>query len=226
MWILDSIRVAALRADAAHLPLMIGPVSKELLSTSSSRFPGMTEYLGKIFKHSPIMVFHSAGTFLHLLTRHIAISKIPALIKKRAGSLRMDIGVFLEFLKKRRLSSPVACLGIDPHVGEKGVIGNLDDFLKREIYNHRELVGPFAQDSFYINGKKGVLKYAGIIAPYHDAALAPWKALFGFDSVNITIGLPILRVSPDHGPAYDAVRSGSESFQSFFSCLRFIEKER
>ena len=121
----------------------------------------------------------------------------------------------------------IGVLALNPHAGEDGFIGEEENkvilpVIKDLQSKNLNLHGPLSGDTcFFKNNRKN---YDGMFCMYHDQGLSPVKTLDFFNSVNITGGLPILRVSPDHGPAFDIARKNLAKADSLVACLKFIEK--
>ena len=159
-----------------------------------------------------------------LATDHIPLSQIIEYLNKNLierklnlliKSLECDFGI-----KNPR----IAVLGINPHAGDNGVIGNEDDILIypiiKKLSNKGELVfGPFAADGFF--GSRKHLEYDAILAMYHDQGLIPFKTLTFGSGVNFTAGLNEVRTSPDHGTAFDIAGEGKADFKSFFQAILY-----
>jgi 4-hydroxythreonine-4-phosphate dehydrogenase len=153
-----------------------------------------------------------------LLTDHIPLSEVAAhlteeLIKKKIETIKQTL------IQDFSINKPkIAVLGLNPHCGDGGVIGNEDDaILKpalRKLFEKGTLVfGPFPADGFF--GSNQYEKYDAIIATYHDQGLIPFKTLSFGKGVNFTAGLNKIRTSPDHGTAYDIAGKGIADYNSF-----------
>ena len=121
----------------------------------------------------------------------------------------------------------IGILALNPHAGEEGLIGQEEKEIILPVINdlktkNLNLNGPLSGDTcFFKNNRKN---YDGMFCMYHDQGLSPVKTLDFFNSVNVTGGLPILRVSPDHGPAFDIAKENLAKADSLIACLKFIEK--
>ena len=129
------------------------------------------------------------------------------------NSLKQDFGI---------QNPKIAVLGINPHTGDKGVIGDEDDSLLRPLIKQlfdrgQQVYGPFAADGFF--GSKSYSKYDAVLAMYHDQGLIPFKALSFGKGVNFTAGLNRVRTSPDHGTAFDIAGQGKANESSFREAL-------
>jgi 4-hydroxythreonine-4-phosphate dehydrogenase len=186
--------------------LVTAPINKSAIQAESFSFPGHTDYLNQELKGEALMLMISKGLRVGLLTDHVAVKDVVATIdeeriikkiKTMNQSLVQDFGI-------RR--PKIAVLGINPHTGDNGVIGNEDDTVLRpaleKLNNSKVLVyGPYAADSFF--GSDNYKNFDAIMASYHDQGLIPFKTLSFGEGVNFTAGLDRIRTSPDHGTAYD-----------------------
>jgi len=190
--------------------LVTAPLSKEAVSRYQKGFRGHTEYLADAFKVKRFdMMFVRKDVKLSLVTRHVPLKDVSALITKKA--VLASIELMHETLKDRfHIRKPrIAVLGLNPHAGEEGLLGKEDmrrilpAILTAETKGIKAS-GPFPADTFFCHDKG----FDGIIAMYHDQGLAPLKALYFKELVNFTAGLPFVRTSPIHGTAYDIAGKG------------------
>ena len=201
------------------------PISKKLLSTSNNI--GVTEYLASkcnIYDKSEVMLIYNKKLSVSPLTTHIKIAKITKnltrqLIIKKVFSLNKS---FTKIFKKK---PKIGILGLNPHNGE--MKKNTEEvtkiipaikFLKKKGIS---ISGPLVCDTTFIDSYKN---YNVLVGMYHDQVLTPFKTLFHYDAINITLGLDYLRVSPDHGPAYDIVGKNKANSSSLQNCIQFIHK--
>lgn len=200
------------------------PLSKEwVIRSGKPNFVGHTEYLAKRFSCSTYMVMYSDIWKVLVLTTHIPLRKVvPKLKKFNWKKLFSILGSSPQFQNSR-----IGLCGINPHAGEGGKIGNEDrDILSpvvRKYSNRFKLGGPFPADSMFTEEWKG--KFDLILACYHDQGLAPFKGLVGKKGINLTLGLPFKRVSPDHGPAYEIAGKYLASPESLLECIRYFKKK-
>lgn len=202
--------------------LLTAPINKENIQSDEFDFPGHTEYLEANLEGESLMILMTDELRIGLITGHIPVSKIsetitPELIKKKVAimhnSLKNDFGI----------SKPkIAVLGLNPHCGDKGVMGKEDDELIRPtisaIKETGKLVfGPYASDGFF--GSQTHKQFDGVLAMYHDQGLAPFKALSFGNGVNFTAGLHKIRTSPDHGTGFDIAGKGVANPDSFKEAL-------
>ena len=199
------------------------PINKRLLNKSKTI--GVTEFLAsksKINNGSEVMLIHNKKLSIVPLTTHIEIKNVSNKINvnfiiKKIKTLQKD------FRKLFNKKPKIAILGLNPHNSElressvevKTIIPAISK-LKRKGFN---INGPLSSDTFFINNYK---KYDVVVGMYHDQVLTPFKALFHFDAINITLGLKYLRVSPDHGPAKDLINKNKANYLSLLKCVKFI----
>lgn len=206
--------------------VVTGPVSKSFIEKSGVSFSGHTEYIAaKIGGGDPFMMMFSEKYRVLLASTHVPVSDIMSHISHerllsvmRAGydSIRMiDVG-----------EVRIAIAGLDPHCGDDGAIGTFDrDVTHRAVADARgrgiPIEGPFAADTLFIPGTWG--RYNLVIAHYHDQGLIPFKLLAFDTGVNVTLGLPIVRTSVDHGPAFDIAGKNIASSSSMTEAIRLAK---
>ena len=187
---------------------------------------GVTEFLAlknKVNK-SEVMIIYNKKLSVVPITTHIRIKNISNILKKDLLIKKiktLNKCYFKYFKKKPR----VAVLGLNPHNSEfkknseeiKIIIPAIKD-LKKKI----NISGPYPSDTIFI--KENLKKFDVIVGMYHDQVLTPYKALFGYDAVNITFGLPYIRMSPDHGVAEDKKKLNLSNPQSLNRCIEIISK--
>jgi len=203
--------------------LVTGPINKHNIQESGFHFPGHTEYLAEKFSsHEHLMLLVSGKLRVGVATGHIPVKDVAAAITKEKIIAKLKI--FNESLKfDFNIPKPrIAVLGLNPHCGDMGVIGNEETNVIvhaiEEARNHKIMaIGPFPADGFF--GSDNFAKFDGVLAMYHDQGLAPFKALAFDTGVNFTAGLPIVRTSPAHGTAYELVGTGQASEESFRNAI-------
>jgi len=225
-YILRSLSLAHVLAKKKLVKGIINcPVNKELLR--SKKRIGVTEFLAskcKIKDNSEVMLIHNKVMSVSPITTHINIKNVSKNITKKiiiSKMLSLDKGFKKLFKKKPK----IGILGLNPHNDEysknseemKQIIPAIS-FLKKRNLN---ISGPLVSDTIFINGYKN---YNVIVGMYHDQVLSPFKALYHFDAINITLGLDYVRVSPDHGPALDLIGKNKANYISLFECIKFINK--
>ena len=219
-----SLEMVAEDLAAGKLDLMVtAPFSKEAVQKSGFDFPGHTEYLAKMAGiDEALMVLISPNLRVALVTSHIPIKQV-------SESLSVDLiyNKILTFNKSLiqdfGLGKPkIAVLGLNPHAGENGKIGEEEleviiPAIERAKSDGILAFGPFPSDGFF--GSSAISKFDGVLAMFHDQGLGPFKALAFDDGVNYTAGLPIVRTSPDHGTAFDISGRNIASPQSMRSAI-------
>ena len=199
------------------------PINKNLIKVSKKI--GVTEFFAskcKIKNSSEIMLIHNKKFSVVPLTTHISIKNIhknitTKLIIKKLMSLNKG------FKKVFKIKPKIGVLGLNPHNAElnrkseevKEIIPAISKLKKAGL----NIYGPLVADTTFVNNYK---KYNVIVGMYHDQVLAPFKTLFHFDAINITLGLNYLRVSPDHGPAVDLIGKNKANYLSLIQCIKFI----
>lgn len=202
--------------------LLTAPINKDNIFNEDFQFPGHTEYLEENFEGNSLMLLINDTLRLGLITGHIPVSKVSETITE--DLIRMKVDLLHTSLKQDfEIEKPkIAILGLNPHCGDKGVIGTEDDELIRPtiaaIQEEGKMVfGPYAADGFF--GSRAYEEFDGILAMYHDQGLAPFKALSFGNGVNFTAGLDVVRTSPDHGTGYGIAGRGEANPDSFKEAL-------
>lgn len=199
--------------------LVTAPINKSNVQSDSFRFPGQTEYLAHYSNtDQALMLMIGDGLRVAVVTGHIPLKEVA---EKLTGDLILEkLGLLsASLVKDFGVSKPrIAVLGINPHAGDDGLLGDEEQRIIgpaiQKARNNGELVfGPYGADGFFGTGQ--YRNFDGVLAMYHDQGLAPFKAL-AFDSgVNFTAGLPVVRTSPDHGPAMDIAGQNEARPDSF-----------
>lgn len=204
---------------AGHIDALVtGPIDKKTIHGPDFPFHGHTEYLTHVFQATEsLMLLVNEGLRVGLVSEHVPLREVPKLITRERVELKIRL---LEYSLKKDfgISKPrIAILGLNPHAGDEGLIGDEEQQVLRPVINDlREkgklVFGPFPADGFF--GASQYLHYDGVLAMYHDQGLAPFKSLAFEGGVNFTAGLPIIRTSPDHGTAYSIAGKGKANEQS------------
>lgn len=187
------------------------PVNKLAFAQAGLPWKGHTDLLAH-FCGSPTvaMMFHSPQLKVVLLTVHVPLVEVPALLTPTL--LDQTIALTVEAMTGFGVARPrLALAGLNPHAGEGGVIGTEDDrvlapSVKRARDRGIDLAGPIPGDTVFVRASRG--EFDCVIACYHDQGLIPVKLLAFGQAVNVTIGLPIIRTSVDHGTAFDIAGKG------------------
>jgi len=204
--------------------LVTAPINKYAMQMAGFPFPGHTEYLTKELGHNgeSLMLMVHDTLRVGLATNHLPIDSVASAINK-AGVLR-KIQMLNDSLRKDfGIERPViAVLGLNPHAGDNGVIGEEEEqYIRPAIEDAKSkgimAMGPFPADGFF--GSSQYTKYDAILAMYHDQGLVPFKLLAFGGGVNYTSGLSGVRTSPDHGTAYDIAGKNEADPSSFREAL-------
>ena len=219
-FIVECLSTAADLALTNSSCLVTGPLNKSIIQKHIQNFTGHTEFLKRKFNANEVLMYMTNGNLhLGILTTHIPLKEVSSaisrvLIKNKYKLLHHGlIDIF-------KLANPkIAVLGINPHSGEFGTIGNEEqniilpaiDELRHEGYDAN---GPVSADTVFTQ-----TKYDAVLSMYHDQALPVVKTIDFNKTVNITLGLPFLRVSVDHGTAEDIAKNYSANYESMMEAL-------
>ncbi len=206
--------------------LINGPISKKTFL--NKKYSGITEYLSqKTNSRDEVMLIYNNKLSVSPLSTHIPIKNVTKQVKKdRIVKNVINIDNFYKNILKKE--SKVAVLGLNPHCETTDKFSEEDKIIKPSINYLKKrglnISGPFSADTFFI--KKNLSKYNVVLGMYHDQVLTPMKTLFNFDAINITLGLPFIRISPDHGPNSEMAGKNKSDPSSFFCAMEFAEKIR
>jgi len=201
-----------------------GPISKK--SFLRGKTLGITEYLAKKTKSNEVvMLIFNKNLSVSPLTTHLALKDVHKKITKQ--KIYKQVNFINNFYKKKFNKLPrIAITGLNPHC-ESNFKNSEEDriiipAIKQLKLKNTEINGPFPADTIFT--KSLLKKYDVIIGMYHDQVLSPMKALFNFDAINITLGLPFTRISPDHGPNYSMLGKNLSDPKSLIQALKFLDK--
>jgi len=217
-----------LNKDGQVSAMVTCPISKELMHKAGYRFDGHTELLAQLTNTRDYgMMLAGESLRVSLATIHCALKEVPQRLNK--GLILKTIRLTYRALEEDfAIKRPhVAVAGLNPHAGEAGLFGLEDKEIIRpaveEAKNDGLLVdGPFPADTIFYHAING--RFDAVVAMYHDQGLIPVKLLSFSDSVNITLGLPIIRTSVDHGTAYDIAGKGIADPSSLIAAIRMAAK--
>ena len=199
--------------------LVTAPINKHNIQSEGFKFPGHTEFLAKEFEGGEALMFMVADSLrIGVVTGHIPIAEVASTISE--DKITNKINQIFESLKKDfNIRNPkIAVLGLNPHSGDKGVIGKEDEELirptvKKSFDSGKLVYGPYAADGFFASDT--YKQFDAVLAMYHDQGLIPFKTLSFSKGVNFTAGLSVVRTSPDHGTAYDLAGKNEAQESSF-----------
>lgn len=202
--------------------LVTAPIHKHNIQSEGFKFAGHTGYLNQQLDGEALMLLISDQLKVGLLTEHVPVAEVSKHLNK--DLITNKIIALINTLKQDfRINKPkIAVLGLNPHCGDNGVIGQEDDTLIRpvieDLFNKSMMVfGPYAADSFF--GNQTYKKFDAILACYHDQGLIPFKTISFGQGVNFTAGLNAVRTSPDHGTGFDIAGKNIADHQSFLSAI-------
>jgi len=201
------------------------PIHKEAWMQAGLEYKGHTDLLRKHFNKEAIMMLGCEKMYVALFTEHIPLKEVAKSIQyKKLKQFFLD-------MHKSIPKSPVAVLGLNPHAGDNGVLGHEELIITKAIKSankkigFEQFVGPIVPDVAFSPHFRNNYNY--FVAMYHDQGLAPLKALYFDESVNISLNLPIIRTSVDHGTAFDIAYKGKAKTLSYLnaiqSALEFIK---
>ena len=199
--------------------LVTAPINKENIQSAEFKFPGHTEYLDEKFgKGNSLMFLVSDDLRVAVVTGHIPVTRVAQeltseKILKKIQLLNKSLTQDFAIRKPK-----IAVLGLNPHAGDNGVIGDEEKniiipAIEKAKAEGIVAYGPYPADGFFGNG--AYKNFDAVLAMYHDQGLIPFKTIAFNNGVNYTAGLPIVRTSPDHGTAYDIAGKGIASEESF-----------
>ncbi|MRI58880.1 MAG: 4-hydroxythreonine-4-phosphate dehydrogenase [Epsilonproteobacteria bacterium] len=196
------------------------PIHKEAWMKADIPYKGHTDYLRKYFKKEAIMMLGCEKLYVALFTEHIPLKKVPKKIQKKRLTKFL-----ISFFQSESPALPVAVLGLNPHAGDGGALGDEEKKIRKAIQKANEKLGkeaffgPVVPDiAFTPNVRKNL---SHIVALYHDQGLSPLKALYFDESINVSLNLPIIRTSPDHGTAFDIAYKGLADPTSYINAVRY-----
>ena len=205
--------------------LINGPISKKHFL--GEKFLGVTEYLASKTgcKDNIAMLIYNKKLSVSPLTTHLALKDVYKKITKKR--IINNVKLISEFYRtKLNKKAKIGITGLNPHCESNYKSSEEKRFIKPAIKyllkKKNKVSGPFAADTIFMYNN--IKKYDVILGMYHDQVLTPSKALFGFNAINITLGLPFIRISPDHGPNENMQGENKSNPQSLIEALKFLDK--
>ena len=201
--------------------VVTGPICKRAMHEVGFDFPGQTEFFAhRAAVENFAMCLTGGSLTVALVTAHVPLASVPSLLTfheiARVGKLLAD------FLRARGIAEPrVAVAGLNPHAGENGDLGHEEIEVitpaVAELQRHGNFQGPFPPDTIFHRAVEG--EFDGVLCMYHDQGLIPLKLHAFHEGVNVTLGLPFVRTSPDHGTAFDIAGRGIARADSMKSAI-------
>ena len=202
-----------------------GPIAKS--NFLKNKYKGITEYFSEKYKlkENYAMLIFNKSLSVAPITTHLPVNKISENLTKK--SIILKIQLISKFYKKIFTKKPrIAVCGLNPHCEnffeiseEKKIIEPAIKYLIKKKIN---LKGPMPSDTVFL--KENLKKFDVVVGMYHDQVLAPIKSMHGFDAINITLGLPFLRISPDHGPNTNMLGKNRSNPESLTEAIKFLDK--
>jgi len=201
--------------------VVTGPVSKEWLARIGYPYPGQTEFFAARWGGEPVMAFCGGRLRVTLATWHVALDQVS----KQLGPhlLRRTIAAAAELAQADGIAQPrIGVCGLNPHAGEGGLLGYEETDLLNPVLDQLRAQFPGLSrcepgDTLFARALRG--EFDVVVALYHDQGLAPLKAVDFDEAVNVTLGLPLVRTSPDHGTAFGIAGKGVASGKSFANAV-------
>ncbi len=203
-----------------------GPVSKKFFL--KKRYLGITEYLAHRTKTTNFaMLIYNQNLSVCPLTTHLPIKQVSKKINK--NMIKKKIKLIDNFFKRYlKLNPHIAITGLNPHCESSDTFDEDEKIIKPAVKSltrlNKRIFGPFAADTIFL--KKNREKYNVVVGMYHDQVLSPIKTLFEYDAINITLGLPFIRISPDHGPNELMMGKNKSNPLSLIKSLAFLDTKK
>lgn len=208
--------------------IVTAPLDKAALQAGGFDFPGHTEMLAELAGVPTTMMLASDRLRVVLATTHIALRDVPTAVTREAllqaayatrEGLRRDFGI---------AEPRLALCALNPHAGDSGRFGREDDDLLAPVARESGMAGPYPADTVFVRAMRG--EFDAVIAPYHDVGMTAIKVASFGRAVNVTLGLPFVRTSPDHGTALDIAGQGVASAESLVAAMQLavdmVERRR
>ncbi len=200
------------------------PIHKKAWELAGVKYKGHTDALRDFFDAEAIMMLGCSKMYVALFTEHIPLKEVANSINEK------DLTRFLiDFYHTAKPTKQVGVLGLNPHAGDDGVLGNEETIIQKAIDNAHVQIGkeiftsPLVPDIAFTPRVRA--NYTHYIAMYHDQGLAPLKALYFDEGINVSLNLPILRTSVDHGTAFDIAYTNTDiNALSYLNAIRYINE--
>jgi 4-hydroxythreonine-4-phosphate dehydrogenase len=207
--------------------LATAPINKEAFRLAGLQWTGHTDLLAHLTGARRVaMMFESDALRVVLATVHLPLRKVPEALSREA--LEATIGLTADALPRFIKMPPrIAVAGLNPHSGEHGVLGDEEEHVHVPAIaacrtRGIDVAGPFPADTVFVRASRG--EFDVVIACYHDQGLIPVKLLAFGEAVNVTLGLPIVRTSVDHGTAFDIAGKGVADPRSMIAAVRLAAR--
>lgn len=227
-YVLQTLRRAVSGCQCGEFAAMVtGPVHKGVINQAGIAFTGHTEFIAELTQSDPVMMLATPGLRVALATTHLPLSEVSAAITQT--SLERVVRILHHDLQHRfHIPQPrILVCGLNPHAGEQGHLGHeeidtIEPVLRRLREEHFNLIGPLPADTLFT--AKYLKNADAVLAMYHDQGLPVLKYQGFGQAVNITLGLPIIRTSVDHGTALDLAGSGQAELGSLLYAMQVAQQ--
>jgi len=201
--------------------VVTGPVSKAGLAEVGFAHPGQTEFFAEQWGGEPVMAFAGGRMTVALATWHIPLAEVPR--QATPGRITAAVAALDALLSRLGRGRRIGVCGLNPHAGERGLLGSEDEAVVRPTVERLaarglDVKGPLPGDTAFARHLAG--EFDGVVALYHDQGLGPLKTVDFAESANLTLGLRFARTSPDHGTALDLAGTGRADRRSLDSAIR------
>ena len=216
------IAVILIKSDFTNR-IINGPISKK--NFLKKKFLGITEFFAKKFKKKTAMLIYNKDLSVCPTTTHLPLKKVTKTLNKKL--ITEKVLLIDDFYKTHVGYKPkIGVTGLNPHCESISKFNEDEKIIKPVIKNLNKkkfkISGPYAADTIFL--KKNRRKFDVILGMYHDQVLTPIKTLYEYDAINITLGLPFLRISPDHGPNEKMIGKNLSSPLSLYNAISFLER--
>ena len=228
----QSLQVAAEALKEGKIEgLVTAPIHKSNVQGEQFNYTGHTPFLKDVFGAKEVLMLMVADNMkVALVTEHVPVTQLAGHITKQGILQKMDL-LYASLQNDFGINKPrIAVLGLNPHAGDEGLIGNeekeiIEPAIEQARRTGKLVFGPYPADAFFARGN--YTKFDAVLAMYHDQGLIPFKSLAHGEGVNYTAGLARVRTSPDHGTAFDIAGKGIADESSFreaiFRCVDIIK---
>ena len=216
------IAIILIKSDFTN-KIINGPISKK--NFLKKKFLGITEFFAKRFKKKTAMLIYNKDLSVCPTTTHLPLKKVAKTINKRLITEKV---LLIDFFYRAYIGykPKIGVTGLNPHCESISKFNEDEKIIKPVIKNLNKkkfkISGPYAADTIFL--KKNRRKFDVILGMYHDQVLTPIKTLYEYDAINITLGLPFLRISPDHGPNEKMIGKNLSSPLSLYNAISFLER--
>ena len=214
---------ARLAGDKEVGAIVTAPIEKRACHLAGFTYPGHTEWLGALAGGvETVMMLASDRLRVVLVTTHIPLRDVPVVLTTdkvvRAGKITLKA-----LTERLGIVSPrLALCALNPHAGEGGLFGDEDERILRPAATQLGIAGPFPADTVFVRAMRG--EFDAVLAPYHDVGMTAIKVASFGEAVNVTLGLPFARTSPDHGTAFDIAGQGKADARSMRKALELAAR--